>query len=138
VDENLQKIHVFLQKHHTMSLATCKEDQSFTCTLFYAYDLINNSFIVASEEKTQHIQNILFNEKVSGSVHLETDVIGKIQGVQFLGRMQKTQEKKLYFQKFPYALAMNPTLWSIEVDFFKLTDNRLGFGKKIIWTREAV
>ena len=138
MDTNLSKMHTFLQEHHTLALSTCKDSQSFTCTLFYVYDEVNNRFIVASDEKTQHIQNVLLNEKVSGSVHLETDVVGKIQGIQFLGRMQKSEDKKLYFKKFPYALAMNPTLWSIEVDFFKFTDNRLGFGKKLTWTREEV
>jgi hypothetical protein len=47
-------------------------------------------------------------------------------------------EKSVYFKRFPYALAMNPTLWKIKVEFFKLTDNRLGFGKKIMWQREEV
>jgi uncharacterized protein YhbP (UPF0306 family) len=28
---------------------------------------------------------------------------------------------------------MQPKLWQIKVSYFKLTDNRLGFGKKIIW-----
>jgi len=28
---------------------------------------------------------------------------------------------------------MNPQLWKVKVESFKFTDNRLGFGKKIIW-----
>ena len=74
--------------------------------------------------------------KSGGTVHLETDVIGKIQGVQFKGKMLESRDvRKVYLKRFPYALALNPTLWSIEVSSFKMTDNRLGFGKKIIWTR---
>lgn len=133
----LEKIVPFIKKHHTLSLATCKDGQTSSCTLFYAYEIETNFFIVASDTKTEHIQNILSNAKVSGTIHLETDVVGKIQGVQFKGEMLAYKdEKKNYFKRFPYALAMNPTLWCIKVDYFKMTDNNLGFGKKLIWERE--
>ncbi len=135
--ENLEKIISFLEKHHTLSLATCRDGELSSCTLFYAYDKQDNSFIVASDTKTEHIQNILLNPKVSGTVHLETDLVGKIQGVQFKGEMVLCKdEKRTYLKRFPYALAMNPTLWSIKVEYFKMTDNNLGFGKKLIWERE--
>ena len=135
--DNLEKIVDFLNKHHTLSLATCKDNHLSSCTLFYAFDKQTNSFIVASDSKTEHIQNVLENINVSGTVHLETDIVGKIQGVQFKGEMLRCKdEKKIYLKRFPYALALSPTLWSIEVSFFKMTDNRLGFGKKLIWMRE--
>jgi uncharacterized protein YhbP (UPF0306 family) len=134
---NLEKIVDFLNKHHTLNLSTCKDNHLSSCTLFYAFDTQTNSFIVASDSKTEHIQNVLENKNISGTVHLETDVVGKIQGVQFKGEMLPCKdERKIYFKRFPYALALNPTLWNIEVSSFKMTDNRLGFGKKIIWTRE--
>lgn len=136
--DNLKKITDFLEKHHTLSLATCKGDTLSSCTLFYAYDKQTNSFIVASDTKTEHIQNVLENKNVSGTVHLETDVVGKIQGVQFKATMLTCKdERRVYLKRFPYALALNPTLWSIEVNSFKMTDNKLGFGKKLMWTREA-
>ena len=135
--DNLEKIVDFLNKHHTLSLATCKNNHLSSCTLFYAYDKQTNSFIVASDSKTEHIQNVLENINVSGTVHLETDIVGKIQGVQFKGEMLPCKdEKKIYLKRFPYALALSPTLWNIEVSFFKMTDNRLCFGKKLIWMRE--
>ncbi len=137
--DNLEKIEKFLAKHHTLSLSTCKDNICSTCTLFYAYDKEENCFIVASDEKTEHVQNLFFNPNVSGTIHLETELVGKIQGVQFKGKMLTCKdEKRIYLKRFPYALAMNPTLWKIEVEFFKFTDNRLGFGKKLIWQREAV
>ena len=43
--------------------------------------------------------------------------------------------KNIYLKAFPYALLHLETLWIIEPDFYKLTDNRLGFGKKIIWQK---
>jgi uncharacterized protein YhbP (UPF0306 family) len=136
MSKELYKIDSFLQLHHILSLSTCRDNQPNSCTLFYVFDKTTHSFVVASSKDTQHIQNILQNPKISGTVALETKSVGKIQGVQFMGEFLKLDDKnlkKLYFKAFPYALAMNPTLWQIKIENFKMTDNKLGFGKKLIW-----
>ena len=132
------KIEKFIAKHHVLSLATAIENEVSVCSLFYAYDVEKKVFIVASSQETLHMQHISRNPKVAGNIVLETKTVGKIQGLQFKGRFLPLNDKELqkeYFQAFPYARVMNPTLYKIEVDSFKLTDNRLGFGKKIIWQR---
>ncbi len=137
MQSNLQKIDTFLQKHHVLTLATMSDGELSACNLFYAFDAQKTSFVVASSDTTTHINHILQNPKVAGAVVLETKVVGKIEGVQFRGEflpLEDDELKKLYFKNFPYALAMNPKLWQIKIDYFKLTDNTLGFGKKIIWT----
>ena len=40
--------------------------------------------------------------------------------------------KKKYLKRFPYARLMETTLWTLKLSFVKYTDNRLGFGKKLI------
>ena len=89
-------------------------------------------FIIASDDKTNHIKNIQENPNFSGVIALETKEVGKIRGIQFRGTVQKakTKEKALYLKTYPYAIALNPTLWSLHVEYIKFTDNRLGFGKK--------
>jgi len=132
------KIEKFIAKHHVLSLATAIENEVSTCSLFYAYDAEKKVFIVASSQETLHMQHISRNPNVAGNILLETKTVGKIQGLQFKGKFLPLDDKALqkeYFQTFPYARVMNPTLYKIEVDSFKLTDNRLGFGKKIIWQR---
>ena len=136
MDTNLQKIEAFIDEHHVLTLATAVENDVSACSLFYAYDMEHKSFIVASSEDTEHIENILKNPKVAGNIFLETKEIGKIQGLQFKGefcKLGESRQKLLYFKKFPYAIALNPTLCEIKVHSFKLTDNRLGFGKKLTW-----
>lgn len=140
MDENLKKITLFLEKHHVMSLATCHEDVISNCSLFYAYKPEQKCFIVASSEATTHIQHTLQNPHVAGNILLETKIVGKIQGVQFRGVFSLVEDEKLrtyYFKKFPHAMIMRPKLWKIEVDFFKMTDNTLGFGKKILWEKST-
>ncbi len=131
---DLEYIERFIAKHHLLTLATCKDDKPFCCSSFYAYDTQTKSFIIAGDDKTTHIQNVLANPKVAANIHLETTEIGKIEGLQIEGYMYRCNDislKKLYFKTFPYALAMNPTLWKLMPTHFKLTDNKLGFGKKI-------
>ena len=141
MDDNLKKIVSFLDEHHVMSSATSGDDGLSVCNLFYAFDAEKISFVVASSEDTTHIKNILKNPSVAGSVVLETKTVGKIQGLQFRGDFSLLVDsnlKKLYFKTFPYALALGPKLWQIKIDWFKMTDNRLGFGKKIIWQGASV
>ena len=137
---NLEKIDSFLAKHHLLSLATIGEGDLSVCNLFYAYDKTKHTFVVASSDDTTHIQNIFINSSVAGSVAFETKVVGKIQGIQFRGEFSLLEDKALnalYFKSFPYALAMKPKLWSIKINYFKMTDNTLGFGKKIIWQEKS-
>jgi len=136
MSQSLEPFEAFINEHHIVSLATCKENIPQCATLFFVYDALHVSFIVASDIKTEHIQNLLCNENVAGTIALETKSIGKIQGIQFQARMslsEDLEDKKLYFKAFPYALAMNPTLWKIKILSMKLTDNRLGFGTKLTW-----
>ncbi len=129
----------FIAQHHILTLATCNDNFPQCATLFYAYDAMQKAFIVASDEKTEHIQNLLHNPNVAGTIALETKTVGKIQGIQFKGIMQRSdasEDAACYFSAFPYARVMQPTLWKITLESMKLTDNRLGFGNKKHWKRE--
>jgi len=135
---SLKKIEAFLDFHHVLSLATSTNDELSVCNLFYAYDKQSSTFIVASSDDTTHIKHIKINNKVAGSVVLETKTIGKIQGLQFHGEfsiLEDTILSKLYYKEFPASLVMKPKFWQIKIDSFKMTDNTLGFGKKLLWSR---
>ncbi len=134
-----EKIAAFIDKHHLLSLATIGE-RLWCCSMFYAFDAEAVAFIVASEASTEHMRNVSENGSVAGTVALETAIVGKIQGIQFAGRIQKASDDEAYaryYAKFPYARVMNPTLWRIVLDEVKMTDNTLGFGKKLSWKRDV-
>lgn len=100
------------------------------------------SLIFTSDFDTRHIKEAIQNSKVAGNVVLETSVVGKIQGIQFSGEMSLPEGEELkgvdliYLKRFPFAVLMNTNLWELRIDYAKMTDNRLGFGKKLIWERE--
>ncbi|WP_297441422.1 pyridoxamine 5'-phosphate oxidase family protein [Sulfurimonas sp.] len=136
MNKNLVKITAFINEHHVMSLASSVDNELSVCSLFYAFDANKLSFVVASSEDTLHISHIKNSPQVAGNILLETKEVGKIQGLQFRGEMFRLEDKELkalYFKNFPYALALLPKLWQIKVHYFKMTDNKLGFGKKIIF-----
>jgi len=131
------KIISFIDKHHLLHLSTVDNNKPYNANCFYSYNKNLNCFYISSDPKTQHGQNMLKNPNISASIALETNIIGKIQGLQITGKAifieNDQQAKKSYLKKFPYALAMRLDLWKLDVNFYKLTDNNLGFGKKLIW-----
>ena len=67
---------------------------------------------------------------------LETETIGKIQGLQFTASLIKIEDtfsnyRMQYLKRFPYAILKGGELWLLKFRELKFTDNRLGFGKKI-------
>lgn len=135
--ETLQRMETFIAKHHVMTLATSRENLPQACNLFYAYIPGSALFVVASDEATEHMANVAENPEVAGTIVLETAEIGKIEGLQIKGEMRRASKAEggAYFKAFPYAKVMRPTLWVIAPHQMKLTDNRLGFGRKLIWER---
>lgn len=137
-----KKITEFLKKHHVVTIATCESNQAWCFNAFYVFDEENQSLIITSHEDTKHIQQVRHNTIVAGSVVLETEMVGKVQGLQFVARMTQCdgdEEKragKLYTKRFPFATLVPKVLWTISLSEAKYTDNTLGFGKKLLWTRE--
>lgn len=136
------RISDFLKEHHVLTLATSSGNQPWCANCFYTWLEEEAAFVFTSDHDTKHIQDLSEGNRVAGSVVLETETVGKIRGVQFTGRLYepgnplKKKAKKEYLKRFPYAVLMKTRLWILEVDYFKMTDNRLGFGKKLIWERK--
>jgi uncharacterized protein YhbP (UPF0306 family) len=110
------------------------------------YTLLEREFclVFTSGKDTRHIMEVSQNPCVAGSIVLETETIGKIQGLQFCGKMTETSGKLktkatiAYLKRFPYAALSGTPLWVIEITYTKFTDNRLGFGKKLVWKKEEI
>ncbi len=134
-----KKIIEFIDQHHVLTLATTANEQAYVANCFYIFLPEENTFIFTSDPKTRHGNEMLSNSKVAASIVLETKAIGKIQGLQIIGNsIALTEEaekkaKKAYLRIYPYAILKLETMWALKVNFYKLTDNRLGFGKKLIW-----
>ncbi|MCX7862271.1 MAG: hypothetical protein N2449_04690 [Bacteroidales bacterium] len=138
IDKNIIQ---FIKKHHVLNLAVHGNNTLWTASCFYAFWQEKQSFIFLSDEDTLHAKLMTLNPEVVGTIALETRIVGKIQGIQFRGLIYKPTEevlsyaKKIYYKRFPYAIGHHSTFWLLELTYIKFTDNRLGFGKKIIWEK---
>lgn len=136
IDERIIK---FLRKHHVLSVATTVNNEPWCASCFYVYLENENSLVFTTGGDTRHGKEFGLNTHVAGTVVLETIVIGKIRGIQFQGNVSEpegellTKAKKAYLMRFPVAALMDTWLWVVKLNYIKMTDNRLGFGKKLIW-----
>ncbi|MEI7499623.1 MAG: pyridoxamine 5'-phosphate oxidase family protein [Bacteroidota bacterium] len=137
-----QRIVDFIREHHILTLAVSKNNIPYCATCYYAYLPEQNQFIFTSGYETRHIRDPKEggNYRVAGAIALETKIVGKIRGIQFAGVIREPEGEELkkarsaYLKRFPIARLMSDlTLWLLDPDFIKMTDNRLGFGKKLIW-----
>jgi uncharacterized protein len=139
IDERIRK---FFRKHHVLTIATSVNNEPWCANCFYVYLEEENSLVFTTDNNTRHGQEFLKNPQLAGSVVLETIIIGKIRGIQFQGivflpkNRLAEKAKSAYLKRFPVAALMDTTLWVAELTFIKMTDNRLGFGKKLVWEKE--
>ena len=136
VDERIVK---FIKKHHVLTLATSNSlGEPYTAYCLYAYDSKRNILIFTTDDDTRHGREMIERSTVAVNIVLETRIVGRVQGLQICGRARRGDDeaKKSYIKRFPYAMAMPLNLWMVEPSMMKLTDNTLGFGKKLIWQRE--
>ncbi len=125
----------FLEKHHVLTLATAVDAEPYVAHAFYAYDKGRNRLVFTSDEATHHARAMLRDRRVAVGIAWETRLVGKVQGLQLRGRVTEGDEedRARYVARFPYAALAPLTLWAVEPEWMKLTDNTLGFGKKLVW-----
>jgi len=134
-----KRIVNFLKKHHVLTIATSAGSEPWCASCFYVYLEEENVFVFTTDLNTRHGQEFLKNTVVAGTVALETMIIGRIRGVQFTGVVSEPEgdlasaANNAYLKRFPIAMLMDTHLWVVKLTYIKYTDNRLGFGKKLIW-----
>jgi len=139
------RILTFIGEHHILTLAISRDNLPYCATCYYVWQPGQNRFLFTSDPDTRHVRDLVEgqNPRVAGTIALETRIVGKIRGIQFTGIMEPVGGEELkparaaYLKRFPVARLMPALhLWSLTPDFIKMTDNRLGFGTKLLWTAE--
>jgi uncharacterized protein YhbP (UPF0306 family) len=139
------RILKFIYEHHIFTLAISCENKPWCATCYYVYLEDQNLFVFTSDHDTKHIKNVVEsgNYYAAGAIALETRMVGKIRGIQFAGFMRELSgndlktAKSAYLKAFPVAHLVKLHLWGLNPEVIKMTDNRLGFGKKLIWRRNT-
>ncbi len=138
------KIVGFIEEQ-TVATICCLDDKGlpycFTC--FYAFDSDEGLLYFKSSPTAKHSTFITETPDISGTVL--PDKLNKLfaKGIQLKGKLLDPKHQfcknasAAYHKRHPLATAMKGEIYTIQLTSLKLTDNSLGFGRKIIWERNA-
>ena len=152
VNDLLQRIELFLNKHHTISIATMAKQELWSASVFYVSDKELNIYFI-SFDQSKHIQGISQNRRVSATINQDVSDWMQIKGLQLQGVAYKVPEQhrkdilNAYRKKFDsinrllelpetddekkIAIQFNSiSLFSFNPNWIRLLDNSLSFGSK--------
>jgi uncharacterized protein YhbP (UPF0306 family) len=144
-----------LQERWVLALATLAPDDQlpYATPLFYAVAALPGcpapTLVFASRADTCHGRAIADGPTaVAAAIYLETETVGEVRGVQLrgdvlvstrLGPEAAASLRAAYLERHPVAaahLGERDLLYALAIEWAKLTDNRIGFGKRLVWTFE--
>lgn len=136
-------IEDFIEKQRCANIACIDAEgnpHAFSC--FYAFNTKEVLLYFKSSAHTSHIQCILQNPRVAGTILPDKLSLLSMKGIQFLGEvlagdhpLAKTAAKK-YYAAHPLAVAIPGEIWTVKLYQIKMTDSSKGFGKKIEWSEK--
>lgn len=138
-----QRITDFLIKQTATSISFVNEKNQpciFSC--FFAFNSTGVLLYYKSAESSYHSRIVLKNPKVAGTIM--PDKLNKlaIKGIQFTGEVLMPGDplsadgSKIYYHKFPFAVAIPGILWTIRLDEVRMTNNTMGILEKLSWFRK--
>ena len=138
-EKESKKIWLFTNNQTVLTLATTVNDHPYCCNCFYIFDEDTKVLVFKSSDDTKHVKDLKLQPNVAGTISPDLTELGTIKGIQFSGKiisLPEDETKRLsgkYYKKYPYARVMSGNFWIVQLDFVKMTDNKLGIGKKLIW-----
>lgn len=136
------QIAAFL-KEQTCATICCTDETGnpycFSC--FYAINFSEGLLYFKSALSTNHANMMQANPMIAGTVLPDTLSKLLIKGIQFkgdvlpAGHLLTKHAAVQYYKQHPLAIAVSGEIWTIRINYIKMTDSSLGFGKKTIWER---
>lgn len=103
-----EEVKTYLASTQLMQIATSRNDQPWSATVYFAYDDDLNIYWLSRSDR-RHSQDIEMNPKVSGSVAKLHTYGEKVRGVQFEGVAEKlvdsqaSQGLEIYYNRYNKA-----------------------------------
>jgi len=139
--DDLKHILKFLTKNHLLALCAAAEGEMWSANCFYVTDADSMSLYFMTELKTLHGTLMAKSPQVVGTITPTPKTVALIKGIQYRGEAmilsgeEESNARHLYCKHFPVAIAMKAPVWALKLNSIKMTDNALGFGKKLLWDR---
>ncbi|PVZ89016.1 hypothetical protein C9426_05810 [Serratia sp. S1B] len=141
LSEDQQHIIRFLNRQHLLTLCAGNGLDMWCANCFYVFDAPRMALWLMTEPHTRHGTLMQQHRYVVGTIAPQPKSIALIKGVQYAGEItllqgdEARQASAQYCKRFPVARVMNTPVWQITLQEVKMTDNTLGFGKKMYWQR---
>ncbi|CNJ01193.1 Uncharacterized protein conserved in bacteria [Yersinia rohdei] len=137
--DDLACITRFLRRQHVLTLCAGSGMDIWCANCFYVFDEAQMAVYLMTEKHTRHGELMQKNPQVVGTIATAPRTIALIKGIQYRGNITElTGEaaqvaRQRYCRRFPVAKAASAPLWQITLLEIKMTNNTLGFGKKLYW-----
>lgn len=96
----------YLNEARLMQVSTAKDNQPWTCSVYFAYDNDLNLYWISTPQR-RHSQEIRENEKVAGVIVVPHTPGDKVRGIQFQGVAELlTNSEKIQHAMDTYATRM--------------------------------
>lgn len=145
IDEINESITIFMQQQ-TCATVCCKDKDGtpycFSC--YYIFNPTKGLLYFKSSENAHHFDLLGNTSAIAGTVHPDKLMKLITRGVQWGGSILDEfhplagNASAIYHTSIPMALAMKGRVFTILLETIKMTDSKLGFGKKIIWQRDRI
>lgn len=133
------KIEQFIAENHVISIAVNDKNEIWSFNAFYVKNEQNNQLIILTSLDSIHGNILQKNPNVSGTISNQISDVKELKGLQFKGTLIANKNAahlyELYCTKFPIAKNLKETVWILEFETLKYTDNSLGFGTKLYWEK---
>ena len=137
-----ESIIKFIENQRSCSLCCVDEyGKPYCFSCLYVFNAEHALLYFKSSSKSKHCGILQSNPFVAGTILPDNLNVLAIKGIQFEGTVLPSnhflveQGWSYYHKKNPAALAITGDIWIVRIDGIKMTDSKLGFGKKITWSR---
>lgn len=136
-------IALFLEQQTCATICCTNEYGSPYCfSCYYVFNQERGLLYFKSSAEALHSALLKNNPAIAGTVL--PDKLNKLvtRGIQLQGEVLQQSHPMakdayfLYHKKYPMALAIKGEVFTIRIDNIKMTDSKLGFGKKLNWKRQ--
>ncbi|MFC0224939.1 YhbP family protein [Serratia aquatilis] len=137
--EDQQHIIRFLNKQHVLTLCAGNGTEMWCANCFYVFDAEHMALWLMTDLQTRHGELMQQNSVVVGTIAPQPKTVALIKGVQYRGVITLLEgdeallARARYCKRFPVARVMKAPIWQLDLQEVKMTDNNLGFGKKLHW-----
>ncbi|ELI8330751.1 YhbP family protein [Yersinia enterocolitica] len=138
--DDLIAITRFLRQQHVLTLCAGSGMDMWCANCFYVFDEAKMALYLMTEKHTRHGGLMQINPQVVGTIATQPRTVALIKGIQYRGEITELKDdaehlaRQHYCRCFPVAKVISAPLWQLNLLEIKMTNNTLGFGKKLHWS----